>query len=82
MNAKDLIKAGMIPEARKRLTDEVKSSPGEVAKRVLLFQVLAFCGEWDRAERHLDAIGAQDASAETGVHVYKNLRHFKGILSL
>jgi type VI secretion system protein ImpE len=73
MNAKDLIEAGKLQEARKALIDEVKSSPGDVRTRGLLFQVLAFCGEWDRAERHLDVIGAQDQKAETGVQVYKNL---------
>ena len=73
MNAKDLIEAGKLQEARKALIDEVKSSPGDVRTRGLLFQVLAFCGEWDSAERHLDVIGAQDLKAETGVQVYKNL---------
>jgi type VI secretion system protein ImpE len=35
--------------------------------------VLAFCGEWDKAERHLDAIGSQDVAADVGVQVYRNL---------
>ena len=69
----DLIKAGKLPEARKQLVEEVKSSPGDTGKRTLLFQVLAFYGEWDKAERHLDMIGAQDSSRETGVQVFKNL---------
>ena len=73
MNAKELIKAGKLLEARKRLTDEVKSSPDDVGKRVLLFQVLAFCGEWDKADRHLDVIAAQGVNTEIGVQVYKNL---------
>lgn len=75
MNAKDLITAGRLAEARKLLTEEVKAAPADSGKRTLLFQVLAFCGEWDRAERHLDAIVLQDAKAETGVQIYKNLVH-------
>lgn len=75
MDARDLIMAGRLAEARKQLTEEVKASPADPGKRTLLFQVLSFCGEWDRAERHLDAIVMQDAKAETGVQVYKNLLH-------
>ena len=69
----DLIKAGKLPEARKQLVEEVKSSPGDTGKRTLLFQVLAFYGEWDKAERHLDMIATQDSSRETGVQGFKNL---------
>ena len=75
MNSKDLIAAGRLLEGRQQLIDEVKSSPGDLAKRTLLFQVLVFCGEWDKAERHLEAIAAQDSSRETAVQVYKNLIH-------
>ncbi|MEW5801055.1 MAG: type VI secretion system accessory protein TagJ [bacterium] len=73
MDVKELIRAGRLSEARKQLIGEVKSSPCDVSKRTLLFQVLALGGEWDKAQRHLDAIAVQDSSAETGVQVYKNL---------
>jgi type VI secretion system protein ImpE len=75
MDVKELIRSGRLSEARKQLVEEVKSSPADVSKRTLLFQVLALCGEWDKADRHLDVIVAQDASTETGVQVYKNLIH-------
>jgi type VI secretion system protein ImpE len=75
MNTKELIRAGRLSEAREQLIREVKSSPADLGKRTLLFQVLSFCGEWGRAEQHLDAIAVQDASKETGVQVYKNLLH-------
>lgn len=73
MDAKELIKAGRLPECRKQLIEEVKSSPGDTAKRTLLFQILAFYGEWDKAERHLEAIASQDIQREIGVQEYKNL---------
>ena len=73
MDSKDLIKAGRLSDARKQLIEEVKASPADPGKRTLLFQVLAFCGEWDKAARHLDALIAQDPGRETGVQVYKNL---------
>lgn len=75
MNSKDLIKAGRLSDARKQLVEEVKSSPADLGKRTLLFQVLALYGEWDKAERHLEAIAAQDLTRETGVQVYRNLIH-------
>lgn len=75
MNPKDLIKAGRLPEARQQLTEEVKTSPSDLGKRTLLFQVLSFYGEWTKAEKHLDAIVAQDSKRETGVQTYKNLIH-------
>jgi type VI secretion system protein ImpE len=73
MSPKDLIRAGKLSEARDQLTAEVKSSPSDVSTRVLLFQVLSFYAEWDKAERHLDVIVSRDPSSETGVQAYKNL---------
>jgi type VI secretion system protein ImpE len=73
MDPRELIKAGKLGEARRLLTEQVKSSPADLGGRTLLFQVLSFCGEWDRAERHLDAISSQDPTRETGVSVYRSL---------
>lgn len=75
MDTKDLIKAGRLLDARERLIDEVKSSPADLDKRTFLVQVLAYCGEWDKTERQLEVIAAQDPDRETGVQVYKNLIH-------
>jgi type VI secretion system protein ImpE len=73
MDARDLIKAGRLSEARQNLIDAVKSSPADTGKRTLLFQIHALCGEWDKAERDLDLIAAQDAKREIGVQVYRNI---------
>jgi type VI secretion system protein ImpE len=75
MDTRDLIKAGKLTEARQQIVDAVKTSPADTGKRTLLFQVHAFCGEWDKAERDLDLIAAQDAKREAGAQVYKNLVH-------
>jgi type VI secretion system protein ImpE len=72
MNAKDMIAAGRLMDARKQLTDEVKKAPSDSAKRTLLFQVLAFLGEWEKADRHLDLIVATNPKSEIGVQAYKN----------
>jgi type VI secretion system protein ImpE len=73
MDPKELIKAGRLSDARKQLIEEVKSSPANAGKRTLLFQVHSLLGEWEKADRHLDVLAAQDVSRETGVQVYKNL---------
>ena len=73
MDPKDLIRAGRLSEARNQLVQEVRSSPADLGMRTLLFQVLSFGGEWNKAEQHLDAIVTQDSKRETGVQVYKNL---------
>ena len=72
MNAKEIIAAGRLLDARQQLTEEVKKAPSDSAKRTLLFQVLAFLGEWDKADRHLDLIAATNPKSEVGVQAYKN----------
>lgn len=73
MDPKELIRAGRLSDARTQLVEEVKSSPANAGRRTLLFQVYSLLGEWDKAQRHLDVLAAQDAGRETGVQVYKNL---------
>jgi type VI secretion system protein ImpE len=73
MNAIDLIKAGRLIEARRLLVEEVKSTPADAKRRTLLFQVLIFLGEWDKAIRHLETIAVQDPSRDAGVQTYRNM---------
>ncbi|HDH05838.1 MAG TPA: hypothetical protein ENH01_09030 [Nitrospirae bacterium] len=73
MDSRELIKAGKLSDARKQLVEEVKSSPADMGRRTMLFQAHSLLGEWDRAERQLDVIAAQDPDRDTGVQVYKNL---------
>lgn len=73
MEAKELIRAGKLEEARNILVSEVKARPADSAVRTLLFQVMALFGEWDKAERHLDVLAAQDVKTEIGVQTYRNI---------
>ncbi len=73
MTAKELIKAGRLAEARKVLVEEVKAAPTDAGKRTLLFQVLAFHGEWDKAARHIDLITTQDPSRAVGAGTYLSI---------
>lgn len=73
MDAKELLKANKLTEARSLLTDQVKAAPTDSGKRTLLTQALLFLGEWDKAERHLEILAMQNTRAEIGVQVYRNM---------
>jgi type VI secretion system protein ImpE len=73
MGPAELIKAGRLEEARGILTDEIKAKPADTARRTLMFQVLALCGEWDRAFKHLDMISTIDAGKAVAVSAYKDI---------
>ena len=73
MNIKDLIKEGKLAEARSSLVAAVKTHPGDTASRTLLFQVLLFSGEWDKAQRHLEMLAAGDVQMAAGIALYENL---------
>jgi type VI secretion system protein ImpE len=70
--AKEMFDAGNLKGAIEEVTREVKSSPTDMRKRIFLFELLCFTGEFDRAERQLDVIGQQSVNAEIGVLVYRN----------
>ncbi|MDD2735363.1 MAG: type VI secretion system accessory protein TagJ [Desulfuromonadaceae bacterium] len=73
MNSADLIRDGKLSEARESLVSKIKAAPGDTKARTLLFQVLAFCGEWDKVARHLDLLISQLPETATGTLVYLNL---------
>ncbi|HIJ88271.1 MAG TPA: hypothetical protein HPP97_11425 [Desulfuromonadales bacterium] len=73
MNSVELIQEGKLSEARESLVSRIKASPGDTKARTLLFQVLAFYGEWDKVVRHLDLLISQLPETATGVLVYRNL---------
>src|SRR5206468_5024750 len=54
-------------------TEEVKRHPAQTSPRALLAELLAFSGELDRSDKHMDAIGQQDAEAMLGVAVVRQL---------
>ncbi|MCB2181952.1 MAG: tetratricopeptide repeat protein [Desulfobulbaceae bacterium] len=73
MEVKELIQAGKLAEARQLLVAAVKASPADPVSRTLLFQVLCYSGEWDKADRHLQAIATQDSGREAGALGYRNI---------
>ncbi|HWA97551.1 MAG TPA: type VI secretion system accessory protein TagJ [Pirellulales bacterium] len=73
MDAKQLYTSGDLKGAVAAVTQQVKSRPTDLAARTLLFELLAFSGELDRAEKQLEAVGQLDNKAEWAVQVYTNL---------
>jgi type VI secretion system protein ImpE len=50
----------------------VKHNPTDASARIFLFELSAFSGDWDRAEKQLDAIGHQDANSAIGSVIYRH----------
>ena len=68
--AKALYESGQLAAAIEAVTQEVKANPTDMTRRTFLFELLAFAGEWDRAEKQLDVIGNQNDKSVLGVQVY------------
>lgn len=73
MTAKELLDAGKLSAAIEQLNKEVRAHPADGRLRTFLFELLCFAGEYQRADRQLEVIGHQSASAEIGVQAYRQL---------
>ena len=73
MTAEELLKDGHLSAAVEQLNQEVRSRPTDVQRRTFLFELLCFAGDYQRAERQLDVLGHQSATAEIGVQVYRHI---------
>lgn len=75
MTAKELFEAGKLSAAINQLNQDIKAAPRDSRSRIFLFELLCFSGDFERAERQLDAIGqlSGDAKVEIGAQLYKNI---------
>jgi type VI secretion system protein ImpE len=69
---KELLDAGRLDAALETLTQEVKSNPTDATRRIFFFELLCFAGQWDRAEKQIDALSQENPQAALGVQVYKS----------
>jgi len=74
-NAHQLFQAGRLNEAVQALNAEVRNHPEDSKRRIFLLELLCFCGEYDRAEKQLDVLGADDIQKEMGALVYRSALH-------
>lgn len=75
MTPENALKAGQLDEALQLLTQEVRSNPADVRRRVFLFQLLALRGDWERAQNQLDVVGELDAINGMMVTAYTAVMH-------
>jgi type VI secretion system protein ImpE len=75
MDAVALYRAGQLKPAITALGDELKKQPLDARRRTMLFELLCFAGEYDRAEKQLDMLADSSKEAIAGVLVYKAALH-------
>ncbi|MFL5246127.1 MAG: type VI secretion system accessory protein TagJ [Gemmataceae bacterium] len=73
MTASELLETGKLQGAIDAQVREVKSDPADAAKRLFLFELLAFAGDLDRARRQMDAIHYDELELEAARMAYRNL---------
>ena len=71
--AAELYKAGQLADAIAAAGEEVKRRPAETAPRGLLTELLCFAGDFERADKQLDAIGHQDPQSAVGISLFRQL---------
>jgi len=73
MTPSELFQAGKLTEAVDAALAEVKKHPTDTTRRGLLCELLCFAGQWERADKQLDAIGTQDPQAIVGLSLFRQL---------
>jgi type VI secretion system protein ImpE len=82
-DAKLQLDAGNLTAAVESALKLVKTNPTSDTARTFLFELCCFSGEWDRADKQLDAIGHRDANAMMGSLIYRqNLKVERDRLNL
>jgi type VI secretion system protein ImpE len=67
----DAFRAGRLGEAVATLGIELRQQPADARRRAFLFELLCFQGEYERAVKQLDVLGAASKEAELGALLYK-----------
>jgi type VI secretion system protein ImpE len=73
MTPQELLRAGRLTDAIAAQTGVVKSRPTDADARFMLFALLCFAGELERAEVHLEAVSVADESTRVGSSLYHAL---------
>jgi type VI secretion system protein ImpE len=73
MNAHEAYKAGKLKEAIDAQLQEVKTKPADHARRLFLFELLAFSGDIERAKKHIELIEYPEMELMAAVTSYSRL---------
>ncbi len=74
-NANQLFQAGRLNDAVQALNEEVRNHPEDSKRRIFLFELLCFSGDYERAEKQLNILGSADMQKEMGALVYRSALH-------
>jgi len=73
--ARALYERGDLDQAIEVLNSEVRDDPLDASRRTFLFELLAFAGARDRAEKQLDVLARNGEEVEMGAMVYRTALH-------
>jgi type VI secretion system protein ImpE len=73
MQAAELYEQGKLAEAIAAAAEEVRGRPGDAGRRAFLAELLLFTGDWERADRHLDALGELETKMLMTVNLLRHL---------
>jgi type VI secretion system protein ImpE len=73
MNAIELFRAGKLTEAVRALSAELRDNPTDAKRRTFLFELLAFSGDYERAEKHLHVLSQSGPNTEMGALLYRGV---------
>lgn len=66
-----MLKQGRLEECLAEVEKRVRSAPADAKQRVMLFQVLALLGQWDRAINQLEVCAELDSENQLMAQVYR-----------
>lgn len=75
MNANELYKAGRLDEAIQALSTALRSNPMDAQRRVFLFELLCFAGEYDRAEKQIAMVAQESKESAGGALLLRSAVH-------
>ena len=73
MDAGELFRAGKLQEAVAAQLADVKAHPADRAKRLFLFELLAYSGDLERAKRQIDALSYEDLELQAAAADYRKV---------
>ncbi len=73
LSAAELFQNGRLDDAIFAQTEEVKANPTDPAKRLFLFELLMFAGQFDRAEKQLAAVQYNEMERDAAVATFRRV---------
>jgi type VI secretion system protein ImpE len=73
MNPTELFRTGNLQAAIEGQVQEVKAHPADRNKRLFLFELLCFAGDFERARKHIEAVSYPEVELERATQAYRHL---------